>query len=712
MRSFLKPLGITLAFALFLGHGLAVIGWVRGLPPAPYGDEIRQARAVAQGALAEVWMPWRAAQEDAAPPAGLARGTLPLLAFLAAAVVVARRFRNPWRLLRIRRSGQHTVIAGVSPLGSGMLRLWGKAGHPVVVVSDDTAATQTVLTEGAAFLYGDAADESMLARARLATASTVWCIGQGDPANLRAATAAMRLLGAQRAPGAPPAGLLVEVDDPFLRSQVDLTMDRLAAIDQVHVRVFSPAQIAARALLRDYPIDALATTPAGRREVWIAGFGALGEELSLQILRAEYHREKAQRTRITVIDREADRRSTAFATRWPGYAGLAEMRFVEAHAEESGGWVAKRRTQAEFPAAIFICFSVHEHALATALAVFEQFRGAGEKLPIIWYRAPAIDSVVGTIPWIRAFGSEDWTAREALVSESLDGVARTIHAAYMADALARGESLGARRSLAPWSLLPEDLKDDNRMVADHHFVKLRAAGCVALRQDEAAGEFQWSDEEVERLARFEHDRWMGERLLRGWRHGERRDDAARVHPDLVPYERLSEGVRQLDRNVVIGLPAVMAKAGYAIRRQVHVALHGPTVSLEASEVLNQSLRAVFAELRAGAREPLLWLDADSPLACAAAVLAADEFGMRHAIVAAETATTTSIEPATATRARLFREAHGFAVRSRWEQVRRDLAANAWVSVYLSVDGRDLVPVRDAWGIDATGRVLFRPAELP
>lgn len=35
-----------------------------------------------------------------------------------------------------------------------------------------------------------------------------------------------------------------------------------------------------------------------------------------------------------------------------------------------------------------------------------------------------------------------------------------------------------------------------------------------------------------------HEWWMRERLESGWRYGEARDDDARTHPCIVPYEQL------------------------------------------------------------------------------------------------------------------------------------------------------------------------------
>ena len=50
---------------------------------------------------------------------------------------------------------------------------------------------------------------------------------------------------------------------------------------------------------------------------------------------------------------------------------------------------------------------------------------------------------------------------------------------------------------------------------------------------------------MEYLAYLEHRRWVEERLRNGWTWGEKRDDVRRTHPDLVPYDELSEASKAL-----------------------------------------------------------------------------------------------------------------------------------------------------------------------
>jgi hypothetical protein len=59
---------------------------------------------------------------------------------------------------------------------------------------------------------------------------------------------------------------------------------------------------------------------------------------------------------------------------------------------------------------------------------------------------------------------------------------------------------------------------------------------------------------------------MADRIDRGWRYGEVRDDRQMLHPDLIPFDRLSESNKEKDRNSVRILLNIMADQGLAVVR--------------------------------------------------------------------------------------------------------------------------------------------------
>ena len=67
---------------------------------------------------------------------------------------------------------------------------------------------------------------------------------------------------------------------------------------------------------------------------------------------------------------------------------------------------------------------------------------------------------------------------------------------------------------------------------------------------------------IEELAKNNHEVWARERMAEGWHWGPKRDDDAKTHPSLVPYQQLSESEKDIDRATVLQtLKAAMA-TGY------------------------------------------------------------------------------------------------------------------------------------------------------
>ena len=69
---------------------------------------------------------------------------------------------------------------------------------------------------------------------------------------------------------------------------------------------------------------------------------------------------------------------------------------------------------------------------------------------------------------------------------------------------------------------------------------------------------------VEYLAENAHENWAAQRIADGWTYGEVRDDAAKTHPDLVPYSDLTDAEKEYDRWTAMETLKVVAAMGYVI----------------------------------------------------------------------------------------------------------------------------------------------------
>ncbi len=69
---------------------------------------------------------------------------------------------------------------------------------------------------------------------------------------------------------------------------------------------------------------------------------------------------------------------------------------------------------------------------------------------------------------------------------------------------------------------------------------------------------------TEKLAENTHDVWAAARIADGWTYGEKRDDAAKKHPCLVPYDQLPESEKEYDRNTAMNTLKLVVAYGYDV----------------------------------------------------------------------------------------------------------------------------------------------------
>jgi hypothetical protein len=110
--------------------------------------------------------------------------------------------------------------------------------------------------------------------------------------------------------------------------------------------------------------------------------------------------------------------------------------------------------------------------------------------------------------------------------------------------------------------LPDSLKYSNLRQARGIADKLRRMGWE-MRPKGYAGTAikEIPGDTVEALAVFEHEEWVKERAASGWVYGETKDVDKKISPYLVPYEALSEEIRELDRDTIRNIPLLLEMIG-------------------------------------------------------------------------------------------------------------------------------------------------------
>lgn len=69
---------------------------------------------------------------------------------------------------------------------------------------------------------------------------------------------------------------------------------------------------------------------------------------------------------------------------------------------------------------------------------------------------------------------------------------------------------------------------------------------------------------TERLAENAHDVWARRKIGDGWTWGPTVDATAKKHPDLIPYDQLSEDKKEYDRDTAMETIKAILSLGYTI----------------------------------------------------------------------------------------------------------------------------------------------------
>jgi len=149
-----------------------------------------------------------------------------------------------------------------------------------------------------------------------------------------------------------------------------------------------------------------------------------------------------------------------------------------------------------------------------------------------------------------------------LSGKLLEDLARAAHEVYQEGVQARGEETYA--SALAYDDLPEDLKEQNRQNVRDIPSKLTKVGyaMIPARSDEPP--FNFPGDALEQLARMEHERWMAAKLAHGWRYAPETDPDKKFNQCLLPWDDLPEEEKEKDRDLVRGIPKMLARAGYVI----------------------------------------------------------------------------------------------------------------------------------------------------
>lgn len=519
---------------------------------------------------------------------------------LAVVLLFQRVFQQEWRRFRLRWIHGHVVVCGLGEVGRRLAIECRRSGLSVVAIEQDETSHNIVVAEreGVTVLVGDATQATLLRDAGVRRADTILAVCTADDTNVAIAVAAEQELARCPTHQASATGCFLLIGDPLLRDQMKLTLPAPGTGVRFALRIggLDVPDVAARKALELYPLDFLGISRDHSTQVHLVlvGADAYSKALALKALQVA-HFANRKRLSVTLAGTDAQaflvdlRRRHSHTAPW--YDAVAINRNILDPSLPAD--LVARLASEQYVTVVVCgddCTRVGENddarnlSLALQLEQVLRVKSGQVSAPARMQMLVHLRNKSGfgalldrqltrdeAVP-MHAFGLvQALSNRATLLNEQQDRLAKSLHAEYLAGQDKRRIEADAEKTpwrphaaYRPWEELPEAFRESNRHAADHLPVKLRALGLHMGAEGEpnALTSFDVPDDT---LTAMEHERWCAEHWLSGWQLGER-DDGAKRHPDLVPWERLADPERRIDRHFVAQTVSIAQRAGMSIYR--------------------------------------------------------------------------------------------------------------------------------------------------
>lgn len=161
-----------------------------------------------------------------------------------------------------------------------------------------------------------------------------------------------------------------------------------------------------------------------------------------------------------------------------------------------------------------------------------------------------------------------------LEGELLEKLAIAAHEVFCEDLNKKGYRYGpetnnrnkTHSSLLTYEELSEDEKEQNRLNVRDIANKLSHTRYLMRPARSHEHPFNFPEDDLDILSKMEHDRWMNAKLRAGWQYAAKTDKTKKIHKALLPWEKLPTKEKDKNREMVRGIPRILAKAGYAVEK--------------------------------------------------------------------------------------------------------------------------------------------------
>lgn len=524
----------------------------------------------------------------------VARFGAPLVAASAVVAAVFSLFSNELRRSWLRFHGGHVIVCGLGRKGSRLVEELHKEGKRVVVIEPDEHNPGLSRCRALKVVVIPARSDDVWAlnRAFVDRADTLIATAGDDSVNIETAVLAHDL-AKYRSKG-------------VLRCVAHLTDPALQQILKAHPFFSDEADPFELELVNVYEAGARVVTEqarlpgpgadGGTTRVCIVGLGNFGEAVLRRLLR-DWSMQRAElkdpsqtdlrdsaALEIIVVDLSATTKETAILQRFHEYLSGVSLHFIDRDVKSpvfAGPDLAVSRTDQKMHA-FFVCFDDDSLATLAAIRIRKRFGTTGPVVVRMTEQAglaKLINSGSGgcsTIDGICTIGFLDIACMgDLFLGGDNEILARAFHEAYLTERRAAGDTSIQNPSLVPWHELDEGTRQSNRARAADTREQLAKVGLTLTScPDRPIILHPFSPEQLDALARIEHERWLTVKRDDGWRSGEVRDNARKINPLIKEWEHLEDKDKTFNLATVRRLPGILARADFEIKEVASESLSG------------------------------------------------------------------------------------------------------------------------------------------
>ncbi len=523
----------------------------------------------------------------------LARVLAALFALGLPAILLGLLFGHSLKVLRHRHFPGHPILVlGDSDASESLIGALGRQKRNVVRISRRT--TRGHHGDNLPFAISGNVDDPdfWINEARADRAEHIVVMEENDAANIRTSLALAKGLDRSMSQSKPLSH--VHLADLHLRKGLRSLLVPQNSSPSSAAVYFNRYEIIARLLAQQHPLPTALVPVDDQRQTHyvIVGFGQFGQNVALklvkmgqQVLHDPDSKDRPfipRHPRMTIIDRGGCRVLNEFLHSHEGFAETCELRPpVAADCREEGflGLDFLNDCGNDRVSVIF-CLEDEATVVGSILRLLQTPRGLRDRLETIFFRVARPGGVGDLVmrqrghgPVLKQFASDaEVFEPDLILNLSLDVMAEAIHNAYLTVARLESDPKNpAPAAEKTWDDLDAEERESNREAADHMWAKLRSLGYAVTPGNKSGVQSDASEvaeaiiKKREELASAEHYRWMAWRLISGWTHGAERCNEKKHHPNIVPYEALSEASKDKDRVIVDVIPDLLQRGKLEVR---------------------------------------------------------------------------------------------------------------------------------------------------